>query len=222
MNKKIIIFVTAMVLVFAMVTGATLAYFVSNAGEVTNNFVPSKFGTPAVSETPVEENKYYAVPGVDIKKDPKVTYTVTAVTAGEEKKQVSAYLYLAVKASSDWTVSTNGMTYTQKIGTVNNALNFTINSNNWKHLGIANGYHIYVYMNGSAEAKVSTSITAGIEVITGNKVYVNKDVTKPQMEAESTLGTVAFTAHAVQAEFNTSLDAKTAWNTVNNDDNKIS
>ena len=113
------------------------------------------------------------------------------------------------------------MTYTQKIGAVNEALKFTINSTKWKHLGIANGYHIYVYINDSTEVKVSANITGGIEVITDNTVYVDEHVTKTEMEAESSLGTVAFTAQAVQAEFNTSLDAKEAWNTVN-DANKIS
>lgn len=207
MNKKVIIFVTAMVLIFAMVTGATFAYFFSNSTEITNTFKPSKFGTPAVNETTGTE--YVAIPGVNLTKNPSVTYTVTSGSA----TQVSAYLYLAVKASSDWTVSTNGVTYTQKIGTVTEALKFTINTTNWKHLGTADGYHIYVYVKSSAEQKVAASITTGIGVITNNTITVSSSITKAQMEAETALGSVAFKAYAVQV--NTFDTALAAWNAVN-------
>lgn len=209
MNKKIMIFVTAMVLIFAMVTGATFAYFVSKSSTVTNTFKPSKFGTPAVTET--KGTTYTAIPGVNLTKDPVVTYTVSDGSA----TQVSAYLYVAVKASSDWTVSTDGITYTQTIGTVTDALKFTINTTNWKHLGTADGAHIYVYVKSSAEQKISASITTGIQVINGNSITVSKSITKAQMEAETALGTVAFTAHAVQV--NTFSTATAAWNAVNTD-----
>jgi hypothetical protein len=212
MNKKIMIFVTAMVLIFAMVTGATFAYFVSKSSTVTNTFKPSKFGTPKVTETlpnASDNNTYVAIPGTTLKKDPLVTYTVSS----GNNTQVSAYLYVAVKASSDWTVSTDGITYTQTIGTVTDALKFTINTTNWKYLGTADGARIYVYVKSNAEQKVSTNITTGLQVIKDNNVTVSSKITKAQMEAETALGTVAFTAHAVQTNgFST---ASAAWDAVN-------
>lgn len=209
MNKKIMIFVTAMVLIFAMVTGATFAYFYSKSSTVTNTFKPSKFGTPAVTET--KGTTYTVIPGVKLTKDPVVTYTVSSGS----NTQVKAYLYVAVKASSDWTVSADGITYTQAIGTVTDALKFTINTTNWKHLGTADGAHIYVYVKSSTEQQVSTSITTGLQVINGDSITVSSSITKAQMEAETALGTVAFTAHAVQVNgFST---ATAAWNAVNTD-----
>lgn len=213
MNKKIIIFVTAMVIVFAMVTGATFAYLFSNATEITNTFKPSKLGTPTVYEE--KGPNFNVVPGVNITKDPKVYYTLST----GNNYQVPAFLYLEVKPGSGWTMSNSGKTYKHAIDSVSDALSFNLVTDNWSYLGKSNGAYIYVYVvknsSGTAvEQPLSTAIAKAnaIQVIANNTITVSTAITKTQMEKITSLGNLAFNAHAIQtASFD---DATDAWTTV--------
>lgn len=207
--KNIAIIVAAMVLVFALGVGSTLAYFVSVSSTLTNDFIPTKFGDPAVTET---TTKYVAIPGVDITKDPKVKYTPTTNNTAE---QASAYLYLTVSIAGGW-ATTDNYVFNNKIGdAAADKLSFTLVKANWKYLGTANGTRVYVYVVSSTEQKL-TAAKSDIQVLANNKVTVSETITRAEMEAsgiDTKLGSVTFGAYAVQAE---GLgDAKSAWNTVN-------
>ncbi len=85
MKKRTMIFVTAMVLLFAIVTGSTLAYMTSKTAPVTNTFT---YGTVSITldegkvgdnglfidngATRVMANSYKVVPGNSYDKDPTV------------------------------------------------------------------------------------------------------------------------------------------------------
>ncbi len=208
--RNIAIFAVAMLLVFALGVGSTIAYFYSNSGIVTNTFNPAKFGTPTVSEdTP---GPYPVVPGVDITKDPRVTYKVPTSATQEPAE---AYIYLEIKLTGGWTMNANYNQVTRQIGDDVSALSFNLNTANWQYLGTASGNYIYVYVKDGNIVKVKTNIddSNGIPVIDGDKVTVSPDIEKDDMEKEGTsLGDVTFKSYAVQVE---GLGTpKGAWNTV--------
>lgn len=209
--KNIAIIAVAMVLVFALGVGATLAYFVSESDPVTNTFIPTKFGEPEVTET---TTKYVAIPGVSIDKNPRVKYTPGTNTADQ---QAEAYLYLTIKLAGGWTTSDH-YSFTNKVGAAADAnLSFTLISDNWKYIGTTSGLLVYVYIVGSNEQKL-TGTKTGIGVITDDEVKVSSSIVKDDMDATdiaTKLGSVTFGAYAVQAKIDGVSGAKNAWNTVN-------
>lgn len=83
MKKRTMIFVTAMVLLFAMVTGSTLAYMTSKSGTVTNTFTYGNIKI-TLDELDVDEddnandNKEYTVGGVTTIRDTANQYKLIA------------------------------------------------------------------------------------------------------------------------------------------------
>lgn len=210
--RNIAIIAAAMVLVFALGVGSTLAYFVSQSATVTNDFVPTKFGDPAVTET---TTKYVAIPGVDIAKDPKVSYTPTTEIVAN---QAEAYLYLTVTTAGGWTTSDN-YAFTNKIGDeAADSLDFSLVSANWKYLGkTSTGVRVYAYVSGGTEQKLKAAVS-DIQVLTNNKVTVSSTITREEMEVtdiDTKLGSVTFGSYAVQANIDDVSGAKNAWNKVN-------
>lgn len=213
--KNIAIIAAAMVLVFALGVGSTLAYFVSVSAPVVNDFVPTKFGNPAVTET---KRTYVAIPGVALPKDPKVSYTPTTDI---EANQAEAYLYLTVSTTGGWTTSDN-YAFTNQIGDVaDDSLSFSLVKANWKYLGKTGSTRVYVYVVTSGTTATEQKLTAAttdIPVLTDNKVTVSSTITKDEMEVtdiDTKLGSVTFGAYAVQAKIDGVSNAKNAWNKVN-------
>lgn len=140
MNKKIMIFVTAMVLVFAMVTGATLAYVTSFADPVKNTFVTGDFGVVTLSESGDDggaDHKYTIIPGCDINKRPKFSFEFSddAIVTG-------ALVFVTMDTASAWSTS-DKKTFNGTINDVTNALSFSVNMDNWD--GVFENDGVYVY-----------------------------------------------------------------------------
>lgn len=209
--KNIAIIAVAMVLVFALGVGATLAYFVSESQAVVNTFTPTKFGEPEVTESD-PDREFFAIPGVAIDKDPRVKYTPGTDIA---EQQAEAYLYLTIRLDG-WTASNNNYTFTKTVGTAGGKLEFTLVQNNWRYLGKTGaGVLVYAYIVGGNEKKLKDSV-GDIEVITDDKVYVSESITKEDVAGLGyKLGSVTFGAYAVQAKIEGISDAKSAWNKVN-------
>lgn len=207
--KNIAIIAAAMVLVFALGVGSTLAYFVSVSTPVVNDFVPTKFGNPAVTET---KRTYVAIPGVSIDKNPRVKYTPGTNTADQ---QAEAYLYLTIELDG-WTASNNKYTFTKVVGDAADKLEFTLVQSNWSYLGkTSGGVLVYAYVVNKVEQKLKGSVE-DIKVITNDKVSVSTTITKEDMaKVNNELGSVTFGAYAVQAKFDQNKTAKEAWNLVN-------
>jgi hypothetical protein len=210
--KNIAIIAVAMVLVFALGVGATLAYFVSESKLVVNTFTPTKFGKPEVTETD-PDREFFAIPGVAIDKDPRVKYTPGTDTADQ---QAEAYLYLTIQLAGGWTASTDAYTFTKTVGTAGGKLEFTLVRSNWSYLGKTDGgVLVYAYIVGGNEKKLKDSV-GDIEVITDDKVSVSESITKEDVaDLDYKLGSVTFGAYAVQAKFDENKTAKEAWNLVN-------
>lgn len=142
MNKKIIIFVTAMVLVLAMATGATFAYLFSSASVKTNTFLPSYIGDPSVSE---DATSFVVVPGVPITKDPEIKYTPDSRT----KNVGTVILYATIEVESaanvaTWAFSSNTFTLSS-VNSTAMKMSFTVNTDNWVYVGKAGSQYVYAY-----------------------------------------------------------------------------
>ncbi len=140
MKKKTIIVLLALVLVFGLSAGWTIAYLTSATNTVVNNFVVAKVGALVIteSENVIENgrnsltgnvlstadgdltNEYIVIPGVDIQKDPEVEY-IPAQTAGTtpsaDPNNIPVYVFLKVDAGSGWSFDTAGTALTRTVGT---------------------------------------------------------------------------------------------------------
>lgn len=213
MNKKVIIFVTAMVLVFAMVTGATFAYLFSSSDEVENVFKPTYIGDPNVSES--DDLDLAIVPGVAITKDPVVKYTPD--TKSEKIDTVVLYATLDL-AGSTWTYDATNKKFTFTAS--GNTLDFTINTTNWNYVGkTADGKYVLSY----TKVLDGTTASASFGVIKDNTVNVSTGWTEDQINTTFASGGVKITVGSFVAQALPTVDtaagtsvsaanAKTIWN----------
>ena len=122
-----------MVLLFAMVTGATFAYMTSLAKTVTNTFVSGGFGIVYLQEkdggkTPVDKftgtqtkaNSYTVIPGKSINKNPEVSLDM------DSDKITDAYLYVKMTYGANWTYDATNRKFTGKVNSTASALSFTL------------------------------------------------------------------------------------------------
>lgn len=75
MKKKTVALLLALVLVFGVVAGGTLAWLIDKTDPVVNTFT---YGNITITLTESTGNNYKIIPGKDITKDPKVTVKATS------------------------------------------------------------------------------------------------------------------------------------------------
>ncbi len=210
MNKKVVTFVVAMVLLLGVTMGVTFALMTAKTGTLTNTFVAGNFGTLALTEhkwgiTDAENgtyglteetiaagttgnvagNSYDIYPGAVLPKDPWVDFS-------DNTSPVESYIY--VMLSDGWTIADGVATYSD------NNLWFNIDSG-WNLL---DGTDNVIYR--TLAAKTNLDASNGGNIIADAKVYVDQDATS--------LSNVdlAFSAYAIQ-----SVDEQTVvelWSTV--------
>lgn len=183
--KKTLLIAVAMLLVAAISVGGTLAYLKATSASVTNTFVAKELGSVTVNET--TGDVYYVVPGVDITKDPKLSFTRTTA---DPKDDVDAYVFVEVTATG-WTLQDDNKTFKNGTG-----MTFEIASG-WAHLS---GNVFY------------TEISAG-NGISGAAIIKEDKITVPATITEETIvnaaSTVTFQGYAIQKPgFNS---ASAAW-----------
>lgn len=169
----------ALVLVFGCAVGGTFAWLTAKTDAVVNTFT---YGDINISLAETTGNDYKIVPGVNIRKDPKVT-----VTAGSE----ACWLFVKVE-EENWPTFKETDNRTAKIA-------YEIESG-WTEL--ENG--VYYREVGAAAADTS------FEVIKGNLITVSENLTKDEVKDIVTVHPkLTFTAYAVQKDG--VADAATAW-----------
>ena len=182
-SMKVVVLLLAVVLLIGCVAGGTLAYLMAKSSTVNNTFVAGEIGTLTLSETTGES--YIVTPGVDITKDPTVTFN---------GNNVAAYVFLKVEAT-DWEVSGADTTYTYSIGT-NQEVKWVLDG--WTKLG--DGVYYKEVAANAGEQSWS--------VIKDNKITVSSEITKANI-SDYTKG-LTFTAYAIQKDgFNSVADAWT-------------
>ncbi len=169
----------ALVLVFGCAVGGTFAWLTAKTDPVVNTFT---YGDINIGLAETTNNPYKIVPGVDIRKDPKVT-----VKAGSE----ACWLFVKVE-EENWPTFKDGET--AKIA-------YEI-APGWTALEGQSG--IYYREVGAAAADTS------FEVIKGNLITVSENLTKTEVNTVVTVQPkLTFTAYAVQKDG--VADAATAW-----------
>ena len=181
-SMKVVVLLLAVVLLIGCVAGGTLAYLMAKSSTVNNTFVAGEIGTLTLSET--TGNSYIVTPGVDITKDPTVTFN---------GNNVAAYVFLKVEATG-WTVSGSDTTYTYSIGT-NQEMNWVLDG--WTKLEDG----VYYKEVGANAGEQSWS------VIKDSKITVSSEITKADI-SDYTKG-LSFTAYAIQKDGFTTVAA--AW-----------
>lgn len=179
---KVVVLLLAVVLLIGCVAGGTLAYLMAKSSTVNNTFVAGEIGTLTLSETTGES--YIVTPGVDITKDPTVTFN---------GNNVAAYVFLKVEATG-WEVSGADTTYTYSIGT-NQEVKWVLDG--WTKLG--DGVYYKEVAANAGEQSWS--------VIKDNKITVSSEITKANI-SDYTKG-LSFTAYAIQKDGFTTVAA--AW-----------
>ena len=216
-GSKSVFLMLALVLVLGCTIGGTLAWLTAKTNDVENTFVAGQIGTLELEEdadqiTTESGNQFIVIPGVDITKDPKVTYTPTTA---EGTVPVDAYVFVKLTGigSNKWTWNDTVSQYEIKSGD-NVVMSFKI-ADGWTAVTGANDVYY----------KTSTGNTGLTDdaIIKDNKITVSHLITEDDVTTVATAADkLTFTAYAIQqADGGTENDGKftpaEAWEKVSNE-----
>lgn len=198
MNKKIVAMMTAMVVLFGMVVGGTIAWLTDSEAPVVNTFVagnidieldeaPLKADGKTI-DTTVERVKvntsYKLLPGNTLQKDPEVRVL---------DESEACWLFIKIEESTDFLTY---MTYSVV--------------DDWTPLndedgdGIADDGVYYQEVDSLVSRDDNTDVDDAnaeeFQILTDNKVVVKNDLTKQQLDAITVNPTLTITAYAVQKD----------------------
>ena len=168
-SNKTVAILLALVLAIGCAVGGTLAWLISKTDSVVNTFTYGDINI-GLTETPRD---YKITPGVDIKKDPKVT-----VTAGSE----ACWLFVKVE-KENW----------------NNKVTYEI-ADGWTALTGHTGVYYREVGADTAKAGESYYILKGNTTYANGVVTVSDTLTKEDIKGITTNPTLTFTAYAVQKD----------------------
>ena len=170
-SAKLGLLILALTMLLGATFGGTLAYLTDTSGSVKNTFTIGNVGKLELKET---TSSYVVVPGLDIKKDPTVTYS---------GNNINAYVFVQVSASAK-----NGGVWTSEGGaySLNGKMTWTVDSA-WTQL------EKDVYYQ---SVKANASLTS--HIIAGDKIYVSSTITESDIAKYAS--TLTFTAYAIQAD----------------------
>lgn len=199
----------ALVMMIGCTIGGTLAWLTVQADAVENTFVAGQIGTLKLEEeadqiTTTDGHQFIVIPGVDITKDPKVTYTPTTE---DGTVPVDAYIFVKLTGIGAnkwvWNDAENAKQYEIKSGE-NVVLSFKI-AEGWTALDAANDVYY----------KTSTGNTGLTDdsIIKGDKITVSHLITKADVETVAAAANgLTFKAYAIQQQGFETVTA--AWNEV--------
>lgn len=108
MNKKLIVTITAIVLVLCCAVGGTIAYIQTTTGEVVNTFT---IGDINITLAETTGTQYKMVPGNNIAKDPKVTVKAKSEACWlfvKVDKSANFDTFMSYEIATGWTELTAG------------------------------------------------------------------------------------------------------------------
>lgn len=176
---KVVVLLLAVVLLIGCVAGGTLAYLMTKSATVTNTFVAGNIGTLTLNETDGEGNavttrSFIVTPGVNITKDPVVTFN---------GNNVDAFVFVEVTATG-WTL--NGTTYS-----IGNEMSWTVDSA-WAVLDATNYPGVFY------KAVATSDTDREWDIISGDTITVSSEITKANISNYTK--ELNFTAYAIQQE----------------------
>lgn len=179
-SRKVLAVLLCVVLLIGGAIGGTLAYLMTNTQPVTNTFVAGNIGNLTLAET--KGDSFIVTPGVNITKDPTVTFN---------GNNVDAYVFVKVEETG-WTVSDNGLTYS----CVDSKVKWEIDAG-WIYLG--NGVY---YREVAADTTPALTDAEKYPIIKANTITVDSTITQENLDdavKDSTFGSqLKFTAYAIQ------------------------
>lgn len=171
-SMKVAVLLLVAVLLIGCTVGGTLAWLIATTNTVTNTFVAGDVGDLTLEENSGES--YTVVPGVNITKNPVVTFT---------GNNIPAYVFVKVEAD-EWTVTGSGTEYTYTMGT-NSEMSWILEG--WTKLS-----------DGVYYKEVAANANGAWHLIKDDTVTVSSAITKDTIaNFESSL---SFTAYAIQQE----------------------
>lgn len=173
LSMRAVVALLVLVLLFGCAAGGTLAWLMTRSSTVTNTFVAGNIGTLTLTET--KGNEYIVTPGVNITKDPEVTFS---------GNNIAAYVFLQVDAAG-WTVTENGTGFTYAIG-ANQEMCWTLSG--WTK--VADGVY--------CKEVAANAATQTWKVIDGDTITVSSEITKDNIDNYAK--GLTFTAYAIQKE----------------------
>lgn len=179
-STKALVLLLAVVLLIGCVAGGTIAYLIAAPKTVTNTFVAGDIGELTLTETDENGNavttrSFTVTPGVEITKDPKVSFS---------GHNVAAYVFVEV-TSTNWTSDNEThMNY----NSVSEKVTFSIDSGWTLVEGTANVYYKTVG---------ATETLSGVSIIANDKITVSSELIDGEMTDNAEL---KFTAYAIQKE----------------------
>lgn len=178
-SSKMLIVLLALVLMIGCAVGGTVAWLTAKTDSVVNTFTYGDINIK-LEETTGED--YKIIPGVEIKKDPKVT-----VEAGSE----DCWLFVEVKESGEF---------------VEGKVTYAI-ADGWTK-GDGTNIPANVYYRVYSADDVAVAVDTTYDILKNNKVTVSEDLTKAEIK-DIENPTLTFTAYAVQKD---NMDtAAAAW-----------
>lgn len=184
-SMKVVVLLLAVVLLIGCAAGGTLAYLMTKSATVTNTFVAGEIGTLTLNETDgngnaVTARSFIVTPGVDITKDPVVTFN---------GNNVAAYIFVKVEAT-DLTESNR----TFSIGD-NQEMEWTV-ADGWTKLENVSGVYYREVVVDTDTA--NTAETEKYGIIRDNTITVSSEITEDNIR-DFTKG-LTFTAYAIQQD----------------------
>ncbi|MBE5762172.1 MAG: hypothetical protein E7334_09260 [Clostridiales bacterium] len=175
---KAVILLLAAVLLIGCTAGGTLAWMISKTAPVTNTFVAGDIGSLTLDES--TGDSYIVTPGVDIVKDPVITFS---------GNNVDAYLFVEVQADG-WEVSDDGMTYS--IGSARE-MSWEMDDR-WTMLD-SGVYYLEVFAD---ENTLDADASDKHGIISGSRIRVSHTITKDTIS--SCTKDLGFIAYAIQKD----------------------
>ena len=199
-SAKALVILMVLVLLIGCGVGGTLAYLIAAPKSIENTFVAGDIGALELNETATEDingdtktQDYMVIPGVDIAKDPTISF---------EGHNVKAYVFASVGkvGANGWTVSTDGATFTN----VGGGVTWNI-ATGWNYLDTDGDVAVY-YQVVEKNAKLEDA-----PVIAGNKLTVSSTITQGKLDTDA-CEALTFTAYAIQ--FDGIATPTAAWTAV--------
>lgn len=221
--KNAVIIACAMLLVFAMGVGATIAYFTDVTGTLTNTVVAGGFATLEIEEPKGDgstdltnaggTNQFKIIPGKNLLKDPQVTFTF------DSDHDTNAFVFVKITYGSGWKYASNKFTATvgAEGDTLANALQISINTTNWAQVTTGTDYVVLAYKVDDATNKITKKNFSDKDVLamsSSKSIIVSKNLTETQCEwikANSSIFNLDFKAYAIQ---DTGFNVTSAWTEV--------
>ena len=180
--SKGLVLVLALVMLVSVAIGGTIAWLMDTSMTHTNTFIPTGLDVE-LDETTGDD--YYIIPGVNITKDPKVTYTT----------DVDSYLFVAVTENH--------------FDKLEGLLEYEI-ADGWTELtGVPNTNEDNRLFYRIVDVTTGTKKTDSCYVLKNNTVTVSKDITMTDMDNLTNQPNLIFTAYIIQKDGFASPEA--AW-----------